>query len=74
MTAITRVLLLVAAAVAIGLSVVPVAALTGSLLAERAVSAAMVKARATPPDFLTLAPASQPSELAVTIRDRSDEG
>jgi len=65
MTPIIRVALC-GTAVAIGLSVIPVAALAGSLLAEHAVSAAMRKARATAPDFLTLA-APQPSVDGVAV-------
>jgi len=60
MTPIVRVALL-GTAVAIGLSVIPVAAITGSLLAEHAVSTAMRNAHATAPDFLTLAAAPQPN-------------
>ena len=60
MTPIVRAVLL-STAVAIALSVIPVAAITGSFLAEHAVSEAVRKARATPPDFLTLAAAPQPN-------------
>jgi len=61
MTPIVRAVLL-GSAVAIGLSVIPVAAITGSFLATHAVSAAMHKARASAPDFLTLAAAPQPNK------------
>jgi len=60
MTPIVRAVLL-STTVAIALSVIPVAAITGSFLAEHAVSEAMRKARTTPPDFLTLAAAPQPN-------------
>jgi len=60
MIPIVRIVLL-GTVVAIVLSAIPVAAITGSLLAEHAVSEAMRKARAMPPDFLTLAAAPQPN-------------
>jgi len=60
MSPIVRIVLL-GTAVAIALSVIPVAAITGSFLAERAVAEAVRKARAMPPDFLTLAAAPQPN-------------
>jgi hypothetical protein len=60
MTPIVRTMLL-GTALAIALGAIPVVAMTGSLLAEHAVSSAMHKARATPPDFLTLAAAPRPS-------------
>jgi hypothetical protein len=59
MTLVVRIALL-GAAVAVALSAIPVAAITGSFLAEHAVSQAMRKAGATSPDFLTLAAAPQP--------------
>jgi hypothetical protein len=63
MTAIVRAVLLTAAVV-IGLSAVPLTAVTGSFLATHAVAAAMRRAEATP-DFLTLAAAPKLDRFAV---------
>jgi hypothetical protein len=61
MTPITRVVLF-GAVITVGLSVIPVAALSGSFLATHAVSAAMRKA-----DVLALAAAPQPSMDRVAV-------
>ena len=76
MTPIVRAALL-ATAVVIGLSAIPLTAVSGSFLATRAVAAAMRKAEAKP-DFLTLAAAPKPDASGVavnsSIHDRPGQG